>query len=197
MPRWFHADCFAAAAGAEAPPLGVAGAVLLIAVGAMAAATLKDRLVLLLGAGLVGYGSAVLFLFAGAPDVAFTQVVVETVFVIVVAAVLLALKRQGKAMSVSEPGWRPMALVLSLAFATVLTALLLAAVALPFDDTLSRWFGEHSVPAAQGRNVVNVILVDFRALDTLGEITVVMLSLLAADDGSGKGTSKYAVDLSK
>jgi multicomponent Na+:H+ antiporter subunit A len=122
----------------------------------------------------------VLFLFAGAPDVAFTQVVVETVFVIVVAAVLLALKRQGKAMSVSEPGWRPMALVLSLAFATVLTALLLAAVALPFDDTLSRWFGEHSVPAAQGRNVVNVILVDFRALDTLGEITVVMLSLLAA-----------------
>ena len=164
----------------SAPPLGVAGAVLLIAVGAMAAATLKDRLVLLLGAGLVGYGSAVLFLFAGAPDVAFTQVVVETVFVIVVAAVLLALKRQGKAMSVPEPVWRPMALVLSLAFATVLTALLLAAVALPFDDTLSRWFGEHSVPAAQGRNVVNVILVDFRALDTLGEITVVMLSLLAA-----------------
>ena len=53
-------------------------------------------------------------------------------------------------------------------------------MALPFDDTLSRWFGEHSVPAAQGRNVVNVILVDFRALDTLGEITVVMLSLLAA-----------------
>lgn len=41
----------------SAPPLGVAGAVLLIAVGAMAAATLKDRLVLLLGAGLVGYGS--------------------------------------------------------------------------------------------------------------------------------------------
>jgi multicomponent Na+:H+ antiporter subunit A len=36
------------------------------------------------------------------------------------------------------------------------------------------------VPEAYGRNVVNVILVDFRALDTLGEITVVMLSLLAA-----------------
>ena len=164
----------------SAPPLGVAGGVLLIAVGALAAAMLKERLVLLLGAGLVGYGSAVLFLFAGAPDVAFTQVVVETVFVVVIAAVLLALKRRGKAMSVPEPGARPLALLLSLAFATVLTALLLAAVAVPFDDTLSRWFGEQSVPAAQGRNVVNVILVDFRALDTLGEITVVMLSLLAA-----------------
>jgi multicomponent Na+:H+ antiporter subunit A len=164
----------------SAPSLGVTGAVLLITVGAMAAALLKERLVLLLGAGLVGYGSAVLFLFAGAPDVAFTQVVVETVFVIVVAAVLLALKRRDKAMSVAEPALRPLALVLSLAFATVLTGLLLAAVAVPFDDSVSRWFGAHSVPAARGRNVVNVILVDFRALDTLGEITVVMLSLLAA-----------------
>ncbi|ODV13469.1 MAG: hypothetical protein ABT20_02045 [Rubrivivax sp. SCN 70-15] len=162
------------------PPLGVAGGVLLIGVGALVAATRRERLVLLLGAGLVGYGSAVLFLFTGAPDVAYTQVVVETVFVIVVAAVLLALGRRGKATSVPEPGWRPLALLLSIGLASVLAALMLAAVAVPFDDTLSRWFGDQSVVAAHGRNVVNVILVDFRALDTLGEITVVMLSLLAA-----------------
>jgi multicomponent Na+:H+ antiporter subunit A len=164
----------------SAPPLGVAGGALLVVVGALVAATVSQRLVLLLGAGLVGYGCALLFVFAGAPDVAFTQLVVETVFVIVVAAVLLALKRSDRDTSLAEPGPRPLALLLSLLFATVLTALLLAVVALPFDDTLSRWFGEHSVPAAHGRNVVNVILVDFRALDTLGEITVVMLSLLAA-----------------
>ncbi|WP_375184091.1 hydrogen gas-evolving membrane-bound hydrogenase subunit E [Aquabacterium sp.] len=164
----------------SAPSVGVSGAVLLMTLGCLAAASLRQRLVLLLGTGLVGYGSAVLFLFAGAPDVAFTQVVVETVFVIVVAAVLLALQRQGKADSVAEPAWRPLALVLSLTFATVLTALMLLTVATPFDDTVSRWFGAESVPAAHGRNVVNVILVDFRALDTLGEITVVMLSLLAA-----------------
>jgi multicomponent Na+:H+ antiporter subunit A len=162
------------------PAPGFVGGALLIAAGALVAVAVRDRLVLLLGAGLVGYGSAVLFLFAGAPDVAFTQVVVETVFVIVVAAVLLTLRRRGRAMSVAEPAWRPLAFALALSLASVLTALLLAAAALPFDDTLSRWFGEQSVPAAQGRNVVNVILVDFRALDTLGEITVVMLSLLAA-----------------
>jgi multicomponent Na+:H+ antiporter subunit A len=45
---------------------------------------------------------------------------------------------------------------------------------------LSQFFAEKSVPEAHGRNVVNVILVDFRALDTLGEISVVMLSFLAA-----------------
>lgn len=162
------------------PPLGGAGGALLVVVGALAATLVRERLVLLLGTGLVGYGSAVLFLFAGAPDVAFTQVVVETVFVIVVAAVLLALTRRGKAMSVAEPRLRPVALLLSMSVATVLTALLLLVAATPFDDSLARWFGEQSVPAAHGRNVVNVILVDFRAMDTLGEITVVLLSLLAA-----------------
>jgi multicomponent Na+:H+ antiporter subunit A len=162
------------------PSPGAAGAAVLIAVGALFSALVRERLVLLLSAGLVGYGSAVLFLFAGAPDVAFTQFAVETVLVIVVAAVLLVLKRRGRAMSVAEPALRPLALALALAFATVITALLLAAVAGPFDDSLSRWFAGQSVPAAQGRNVVNVILVDFRALDTLGEIAVVMLSLLAA-----------------
>ena len=164
----------------EPPPPGVAGAALLIACGAVAAAVLRERLVLLLGAGVVGYGSALLFVFAGAPDVALTQFVAETVFVIVAAALLLSLKRRNRAMSLPEPALRPLALTLALVLATVLTAALLAAVALPFDDSLSRWFGDNALPAAHGRNVVNVILVDFRALDTLGEITVVMLSLLAA-----------------
>ncbi len=160
--------------------MGVAGGCLLIAIGAIAAATLRQRLVMLLGAGVVGFGSAVVFLFTGAPDVAFTQFVVETVFVIVVAAVLLALKRRGLAVGVAEPFPRPVALALALGFATVLTLLLLVSTAGEFDPTLSGYFAERSVPDAHGRNVVNVILVDFRALDTLGEISVVMLSLLAA-----------------
>jgi multicomponent Na+:H+ antiporter subunit A len=62
----------------------------------------------------------------------------------------------------------------------VLTLWMLVAVGGVFDPVLSQFFAETSVPAAHGRNVVNVILVDFRALDTLGEITVVMLSFLAA-----------------
>jgi multicomponent Na+:H+ antiporter subunit A len=164
----------------ESPSLGVAGAAALVILGALAATALRQRLAMLLGAGLVGYGSAVLFVFAGAPDVAFTQIVVETVFVIIIAAVLLALDRRGRPTSVAEPALRTGAAIIAVGFATVLTALMLAAVAVPFDDSLSRWFGQASLPAAQGRNVVNVILVDFRALDTLGEITVVMLSLLAA-----------------
>lgn len=160
--------------------LGLLGASALIVLGALVAPLQRERLVLLLAAGLVGYGSGLLFLFTGAPDVAYTQFTVETVFVMVVASVLLALKRLGRSRCLDEPLWRPGAFVLSIGFGAVLTALLLVATAGEFDVALSEFFATTSVPEAYGRNVVNVILVDFRALDTLGEIAVVLFSLLAA-----------------
>jgi multicomponent Na+:H+ antiporter subunit A len=49
----------------------------------------------------------------------------------------------------------------------------------PFDLRLSTFFNAHSVPIAHGHNIVNVILVDFRGLDTLGEISVVMTAGIA------------------
>jgi multicomponent Na+:H+ antiporter subunit A len=162
------------------PSWGQAGAVAMVLAGAVAAVCVRQRLALLLSAGLVGYGTALWCLFSGAPDVAFTQFVVETVFVIIVAAVLLALAQRGRPASVDERALRRSAALLAGGFASALTLLWLAVAALPFDDALSRWFGAHSVAAAHGRNVVNVLLVDFRALDTLGEISVVMLSLMAA-----------------
>lgn len=57
--------------------------------------------------------------------------------------------------------------------------LLLKVTQLPFDGTLSRFFENHSLAIAHGRNIVNVIIVDFRGLDTLGEIAVVMIAGLA------------------
>lgn len=162
------------------PSAGLAVGASLVALGAVTACGVRDRLVMLLAVGLVGYGSAVMFLFLGAPDVAFTQFTTETVFVIVAAAVLLKLRQMGLGQSVAEPAFRPVALLLAVTAASLLTALLLAVHAAPFDPVLSEGFAAQSVPVAQGRNVVNVILVDFRAMDTLGEVAVVMLSLLAA-----------------
>ncbi len=151
-------------------------ACLLIVAGAAAAALLRDRLAVLMASGLVGYGSAVLFLFAGAPDLAFTQFAVETVLVVVAASVL---PRYGPAPSGHEP-WRWLNASLAGA-AGIGTFLLLAHLqGLPVHAELADWFSRASLPGAHGRNVVNVIIVDFRALDTLGEIAVVAFSLLAA-----------------
>ncbi|HEY6403508.1 MAG TPA: Na+/H+ antiporter subunit B, partial [Blastocatellia bacterium] len=59
-----------------------------------------------------------------------------------------------------------------------MTALLLAVVAIQRDSRLAGYFAENSAPLANGRNIVNVILVDFRALDTLGEITVLSVAAI-------------------
>ena len=150
-------------------------AAVLISAGALAAPFLHDRLALLMAIGLVGYGSAVLFLFAGAPDVAFTQFMVETVLVVVAAAVL---SRYG------APSRYPERCLLNAVIALaagVGTFILLAHMfSLPADRSLAEWFAANSLPEAHGRNVVNVILVDFRAFDTFGEIAVVAFSALAA-----------------
>jgi multicomponent Na+:H+ antiporter subunit A len=173
-----------ALSGAALPPLdwpsaGLATGVLIILAGAAAVLVLTDRVALVLAAGLVGYGSALVFLFLGAPDVAFTQFVVETVFVIIAAGLLIALRGQG-AVTVHRDGPRLVPMLLAAGLATAICALLAVVVGQPFDPALQDWFAAASVPQANGRNVVNVILVDFRAIDTLGEITVIGLSFMAA-----------------
>ncbi len=162
------------------PTAGFVGACAIVAVGGVLAVLQRDRLVLLLASGLVGFGSAVFFMYVGAPDVAFTQFVVESVFVIVVASVLLKLRQRGMGQGLEDANVSRWTLPVSIAFGAVVTLWLLVAVGGAFDPALSQFFAEKSVPEAHGRNVVNVILVDFRALDTLGEISVVMLSFLAA-----------------
>ena len=162
----------------EWPPQAWAWTVacVLMVTGASAALFLRERLALLMASGLVGYGSAALFLFAGAPDLAFTQFAVETVLVVVAASVL---PRYGPTPKQQQP-WRLSNLALA-GSAGVGTFFILAHLAaLPVHPELAEWFAKHSLAEAHGRNVVNVIIVDFRALDTLGEIAVVAFSLLAA-----------------
>jgi multicomponent Na+:H+ antiporter subunit A len=173
---WLEAPLLAWPATSPKQAVAWSVALVLIAAGAVAALTLRDRLALLMASGLVGYGSAVLFLFAGAPDLAFTQFAVETVLVVVAATALPHFR--GEAPRLKEP--RLANALLALLAGAGVFLLLLPLAALPPDTALSDWFAAHSLEAAHGRNVVNVIIVDFRGLDTLGEIAVVAASLLAA-----------------
>lgn len=151
-------------------------ACMLMVAGAGAAVFLRDRLALLMASGLVGYGSAALFLFAGAPDLAFTQFAVETVLVVVAATVL---PRYGPTPKRRET-WNMLNIALAAAAGAGTFSVLAHLATLPVYPELADWFAQHSLSEAHGRNVVNVIIVDFRALDTLGEIAVVAFSLLAA-----------------
>ena len=69
---------------------------------------------------------------------------------------------------------------LAVVVGAVVTVTLIAVFDGPIDRSLTAYFEANSVPEAFGRNIVNVILVDFRALDTFGEVAVVAVAALAA-----------------
>jgi multicomponent Na+:H+ antiporter subunit A len=106
-----------------------------------------------------------------------TQFLVEILLVVIALSVIQAVPARTTADG-RRPRRRDAALALGLG--TTVSLVLLAALQLPFDDTVPRYFLTESVPGGFGRNVVNVILVDFRALDTLGEIAVLAVAALGA-----------------
>ena len=151
----------------------------LIVVGALGTASAHSRLRAITSLGVVGFGIALLFVMFSAPDLAVTQFLVETLTVIVLALVLTrlpsALLRDGEARGRSR-----LALVIAATAGAAFSALLLAVTQTPFDRHLSDFFDAASYPDALGSNVVNVILVDFRAIDTLGEIFVLAVAATGA-----------------
>ncbi|WP_224242827.1 putative monovalent cation/H+ antiporter subunit A [Hyalangium gracile] len=147
----------------------------LMVLAALAAANSRSRLASVAAMGVVGFGVALVFLFFGAPDLALTQSIVEALTVVVF---LLALFNLPHYQELSSRSTRARDLLISLAFGAVMTGLVLMVTQNQLYPPISDYFLENSVPAAHGRNVVNVILVDFRALDTLGEITVLAISAL-------------------
>jgi multicomponent Na+:H+ antiporter subunit A len=158
------------------PPQGLV--VFIIAAGIIVVVLARSRLLAICGLGVVGAGSALLFLIFGAPDVALTQLLVETLTVIIASLVLLRLPRLEHRRSRLGFGTLLNA-ILAVAAGTVITALMLAANRFELDRYLTAFFEANSYVAAHGRNIVNVILVDFRSLDTLGEITVLAAAGLA------------------
>ncbi|MCL4684285.1 DUF4040 domain-containing protein [Myxococcota bacterium] len=164
--------------GESVPPTAWAVAVLILAGTAVASVT-GSRLAAIAALGVVGVGVSLLFLIFSAPDVAMTQLMVETLFVVIASVALLRLPALRGPELRSRAG-RTRDAALGLAVGSVVATLLLAVLTVPLDPMLGDWFVRQSVVEGHGRNVVNVILVDFRALDTLGEITVVAVAAMAA-----------------
>jgi multicomponent Na+:H+ antiporter subunit A len=153
-------------------------AVALTVLGALSVTVLHSRLAAVAVTGVVGYGVALIFLLFSAPDLAFTQFMVETLVVVILVLVLMRLPLEGRIRRTAVGRWRDR--LIAVASGTTITLLLLAVTQGPFDARLSEYFAETSVVIAHGHNIVNVILVDFRALDTLGEIFVVTTAGLSA-----------------
>jgi multicomponent Na+:H+ antiporter subunit A len=139
------------------------------------AARSQSRLVAVVALGVVGYSVVLVYIMFGAPDLAMTQFSIDTLTVILLVLVLYRLPRYRSYSTTLE---RIRDGVPALAAGALITVLILTATAVPVNRTLSAYFAENSYLLAKGRNIVNVILVDFRAMDTMGEITVLAVAAI-------------------
>ena len=155
------------------PTASSAGVLILCA---LATATMhRDRFCALVLLSVVGLMVALAFARFSAPDLAMTQLSVEVVTIVLLMLALFYM-----------PSWTPVEtsngrrfrdIAIALAAGTGMTLVTLAMLTQPFTS-ISDFFLENSKPGAGGTNVVNIILVDFRGFDTLGEITVLGIAAL-------------------
>ncbi|UPA26205.1 putative monovalent cation/H+ antiporter subunit A [Shinella oryzae] len=149
----------------------------LAALGIVAVLMASNRLTAIVALGIQGFCVAMLFLLFGAPDLAFTQFMIETLSVVILALAMTRLKltpRDHRPLREKIPD-----AVIAIACGFGFALYLLRVTQGRFDSALTDFFNLYSKTIAHGANVVNVIIVDFRGTDTLGEIAVVMVTGLA------------------
>ncbi len=148
---------------------------ILLILGAVLAVVGRNLLVSLSATGIIGLGCGAFYAFYGAPDLAITQILVESLTLFLVLWVFYEFPRT--ALRLNFPT-RIGAIVVS----TLASLLIFVSVFISYSTqlfpTISGFFAEESYLKAHGRNVVNVILVDFRGYDTMGEITVLAIAAI-------------------
>jgi multicomponent Na+:H+ antiporter subunit A len=156
-------------------PLQWVVAALMVA-GAVAAVMSRRRMTTLMAVSAVGYGVAVLFVIQGAPDLALTQLLIETLLLVLFVLVLRHLPATFAAGGAQL--WMLPRAIVAVGVGIFTAALTLVSAGARPGDAVSTAYLDRALPEAGGHNVVNVILVDFRALDTLGEIVVLTVAAL-------------------
>lgn len=149
--------------------------VAVIAASTIYAALAKSRLAAILSLGTTGYGIALLFIIYGAIDVAITMILTETLVLVLFMAVIYHLP---KFTNFSSKMSRLRDAAIALLAGGFMTGLVLKAGQINLNPKISEFYTENALSMAHGKNTVNVILVDFRALDTLGEITVLVIAAI-------------------
>ena len=151
--------------------------IIVLVIGTFTSLFAKSRMTAIIGLGAVGYTVALFFVIFNAPDLALTQLVIETISV---ALFLLAFYHLPKLGKVEER----MRFHLGRATVSILVGVMVTLVAISAHsqklvDKISTYYEETVYSLAGGGNIVNVILVDYRGFDTLFEITVLGIAGMA------------------
>lgn len=148
---------------------------LVIAVGSITILFVKSRLTSIILLGAVGYTVALFFVIFRAPDLALTQLVIETISV---ALFLLCFYHLPQIKDEERMPFKATNAVISIGVGLVVTLIALSAHSNKLFDSIAQYYIENTYEKAAGKNMVNVILVDFRGFDTMFEITVLAIAAL-------------------
>ncbi|WP_040696616.1 Na+/H+ antiporter subunit A [Nocardia vinacea] len=146
----------------------------IMAVMALAATVLRNRLAAVLVVGVTGYGCGVIFALHGAPDLALTQFLVETLTLVIFVLVLRAFPAEIDESRTAA--FKVRRAILSALVGATVAVLAAFAVAARSTEPIWRLIPDAAYTFGGGKNAVNVLLVDVRAWDTLGEISVLVVA---------------------
>ncbi|MET3469232.1 hydrogen gas-evolving membrane-bound hydrogenase subunit E [Microbacterium sp. NPDC006705] len=149
---------------------------LLVAAGVIAVSVATRRLTAIISVGVAGFAVVLWFLVLGASDVAVTQLLVEILTVVVM---VLVLRRMPRRLRPSRPRRRVLAVIAALAAGATATLAALVFTGHREISDVAAFFLREAKELTGGTNIVNTILVDFRALDTLGELVVLGIAAVS------------------
>jgi multicomponent Na+:H+ antiporter subunit A len=154
----------------------------LMIIAAIAAAFLKKYLHAIIAVSSVGYLVSLVFIYMQAPDLAITQILVETLTTIIFLLVIVKIPQNFHEQIPVPVMLKDIVISIAVAMTVLILSLNVSQGIIPPFESVSYYFVEKSVPLAAGHNIVNVILVDFRGYDTLGEIVVICLAALGVSN---------------
>lgn len=134
----------------------------------------KSRITSIILLGAMGYTISIFFIVARAPDLALTQLVIETISVVLYLLVFYHLPQFSNIEE--KPKWLSVKTLISFGVGLVVFLISLSAYDTTFYDSISQYYIDNTYTKAAGKNIVNVILVDFRGFDTLFETVVLAVA---------------------
>lgn len=147
----------------------------IIIISAFIVITSDSRLKAIVAIGVVGFTMGIIFIIHSAPDLALTTFAIETLTVILFVLVLYKLP---KFLRFSKAVSKLRDIIVASSVGLFMTLMVLYVTSIDLQSDFKKYYTDSSLPEGKGRNVVNVILVDFRSIDTLGEIIVLGIAAL-------------------
>ena len=152
--------------------------ILMTVVSAYVTVRVRTRLGAIISLGVVGVSVTLFYVFFSAPDLALTQLLIEVLTVVLLVLVFTKLPPDTRPPMRKLKQARNVLVALAAGAFGFFLVLFNSSDAMQAAQSISGFFLHNAVPSGHGANVVNVILVDFRGFDTMGEITVLALAAL-------------------